>query len=268
MPDQSDVAGAVAAAAAGMLYPDGASRPSAVGATCRVFRGAVVAPALEADAPAGIVQAAVTPVDGTWRDTSRFEDEWQVLRVAAPGLTVEVAGDTVTFGGVPRLGDAAGLRADGRTYVARVGRGDDPALVAAVLAGLVRADRPALVAGASVQVPGAADVLGRVAADGAGGRELRRQTQTFRIAVHAPGFALRDRVAALVEQGFALQPFLDVGGWACRVLPAGGATTDDGPAGLWRRDVLLSIEWPTTAEADLPSMLFGVSGLNAGVVVG
>ena len=90
MPDQSDVAGAVAQAAAGMLYPDGASRPSAVGATCRVFRGAVVAPALEADATAGIVQAAVTPVDGTWRDTSRFEDAWQVLRAPAPGLTVDL----------------------------------------------------------------------------------------------------------------------------------------------------------------------------------
>ena len=266
MPDQSEMAGAVAAAVVGMLYPQGAAAASAVGATCRVFRGAAVAPAVEADASAGIVQVAVGPVDGTWRDTSRFEDFWQVLQVAAPGITVAVDGDTVTFGGVPRLGDAAGLRADGRTYATRVRQGDEPALVAAVLAGLVRADRPALVTGPAVQLPGASDVLGRVAADGGGGRELRRQVQTFRAAVHAPDFSTRDRVAALVEQGFALQQFMDVRGWACRVLPGGGATTDDGAAGIWRRDVLLLIEWPTTVEADLPSMLFGVSGLNAGTM--
>ena len=265
MPDQSEVADALAAAVADMLYP---AEGPAVEAVCRVFRGSVVAPALEADLAAGAVQLAVSPVDGTWRDASRFGDEWQVLRHGAPGVSVSVAGETVRFGGVPGPGDAVGVRVDGAAFTHRVRDGEDAAAVAATVAALVRAVRPAVLSGTEVALPGGRGLLARAARDGAGGRELRRQVQSFRVAVHAPGFAPRDAVAGLVERGFAAVQFLPVGGWACRVLPGGGATTDDGAAGAWRRDVLLSVEWPTTVEADLAAMLFGVSGLNAGETVG
>ncbi len=263
MPDQSDVEDALAALVAGALYPAGPSRASVVGSVVRVFRGWPVASALAADLAAEVVQVAVQPVANSWRDASRYSNEWQVTRTGVPTMVGEVVDEAVQFTGQAAAGQVAGLRVDGRAYAYRVRDGDAAGLVAAVLADLVRADRPAVLSGARVELPGGVGLAARVVADGFGGQELSRQTMGFRVAVWAPDFATRDRVAACIERALAGTPFLDVRGWGCRMLPGGGAVTDEGaPAGMWRRDAVATIEFPTVAEADLSSMLFGVSVVN------
>ena len=61
----------------------------------------------------------------------------------APTLTAVAGGGAVTFGGSAGPGQVAGLLVDGVAYAYRLRDGDTPGAVAAELAALVRADRPA-----------------------------------------------------------------------------------------------------------------------------
>ncbi len=268
MPDLSDVEGALAALVSGALYPLGVEAASSVGADCRVFRGWPVAAALETDVAAGVTQIAVQALPGTVRDRTRYQADEQVIQVGSPTLNVESGADWVSFGGVAGLGQVAGLRVDGQAYAYRVREDDTVGVVAAALAALVRVDRPALLAGSVVTLPGGRGVVGRVAADGSAGRELRRQVMAFRVSVWAPGWEVRDRVSGCIDRALAAVGFLDVGGWGCSVRSAAGASSDEGSsAGIWRRDLGVLVEFPTVAEGDAPTMLFGVASENGVAVV-
>jgi len=262
MPDQADVEEALAVAVAGALYPLGVSGASAVGITCRVYRGWPTAAGLEADLAAGVAGAAhvtVQPVAGSFRDTTRFAAEWQGVAPAST-LSAVAEGEAVSFAGVAAAGQVAGVLVDGAAYAYRVRAGDTPGVVAAVLAELVRADRPAELRGDGFLLPGGVGIAARVVTDGSGGTELRRQSAVFRVTVWCGGPQARDRVAGCVDLALAAVQFLDVGGWGCWVRLSGGAVVDEGSAaGVWRRDLMVRIEYPTVAAGALPSMLFGVA---------
>ena len=253
MPDQSDVEQALAALAADALADD----PAGV----RVYRGWPRAAALEADLQAGRAHLTVTPGGGP-RDTTRYPVEWQGA-VPAPTLQATILNEMVSFTGQGGPGQVAGLRVDGRDYAYRLRDGDTPGLVAAVLAAQVRVDRPALLHGTSVLLLDGRGILARVVADGAGGTELRRQVQPMRLTLWCPAPDVRDRLAAAVDLALAAAAFLDVGGWGCRVRASGGSVTDDGAAaGVWRRDLVVAVEYPTVADAALPTMLWGVTAVD------
>ncbi len=259
MPDQADIEQALAALGAEALRDD----PAEV----RVYRGWPRAASLEADLQAGRAHLSVTP-GGAARDATRYLAEWRGV-VPAPTLQAAVDGEAVTFGGVAGPGQVAGLRVDGVAYACRLRDGDTPGAVAAVLAGLVRVDRPVELHGAAVTLPGGRGLLARVMADGAGGTELRRQVQPMRMSLWCPVPAVRDRLAALLDLAAAASPMLDVGGWACRVRAAGGVTTDEGAAaGVWRRDLVYSVEYPTVLAKALPTMLWGTVSAGDRVAVG
>ncbi len=259
MPDQADVEEALAAAMAGALYPLGADRASAVRNVCRIYRGWPTAAALEADLDAGVAHVTVQPVAGSWRDTTRFAAEWQGA-VPASTLTVAVSGEAVSFSGAAAVGQVAGVLVDGASYAYRVRAGDSLGVVAAVLAQLVRVERPAVLQGDGFLLPGGLGIVARVVVDGFGGTELRRQRTGFRVGVWCGDPGVRDRVAACVDLALAEVQFLDVGGWGCWVQALGGSVVDDGSAaGVWRRELMYSVEYPTVLVGSLPSMLFGVA---------
>ncbi len=159
MPDQADIEQALAALGAEALRDD----PAEV----RVYRGWPRAASLEADLQAGRAHLSVTP-GGAARDATRYPMEWQGV-VPAPTLRAAVDGETATFGGVAGPGQVAGLRVDGVAYACRLRDGDTPGAVAAVLAGLVRVDRPVELHGAAVN----AAWWARVAGAGRGGWRRR-----------------------------------------------------------------------------------------------
>lgn len=267
MPDRADVEQALATLIAVALYPEGPGGASAVGAMCRVYRGWPVVAALEADLAAGNVHVTVQPVAGSIRNTTRYSLEWQG-RIPAATMWAEVAGELVGFVGTAAVGQVAGVAVDGRTYAYRVRAGDTAALVAAVLAGLVRANRPAVLRGATILLPGGRGIVARVVVDGQGGREVRRQQSVFRVTLWCPDAGTRDRVAAFVDLALADVAFLDVGGWGCRVRLSGESSTDEASAGrAWRRDLLYMVEYPTVSEGSLPAMLFGIADVNGVVSV-
>ncbi len=263
MPDQSDVEAALAGFLAGVLYPEGAAQATVMGPVCRVFPGWPVAAALEADLAQGVVQVSVVAMPEHRRDTTRYPVETVVTRAPVATLVARVAGDGVVFSGVAAPGQVAGVRVDGRPYSYRIQAGDDAGAVAAALAALVRVDRPAALVGVAIGLPGGVGVVARVVTDGSGGAEVRRQVVAFRVSVWAPSVSVRDQVAAALDVALASVTFLDVDGWGCRVRGGAGAATDQGgAAGIWRRDVGVSVEFPTASTGALPAMLFGVDGVN------
>ncbi len=263
MPDRSDVEQALAGLVADVLYPNGFMSDSVIGAVCKIYRGWPVANALETDLEQGLVHVSVVPVAGAVRDRTRYSTEWQGVSPPAT-VTATVSGDFVTFTGFGGSGQVAGIRVDGRAYGYRMRDGDSAALVAAALAMQIRADRPAIANGSSVYLLNGRNIIARVVTDAHGGQEFRRQEGQFRVSFWCPDPAVRDAIVGLVDTALATQAFIDVGGWACRLQLSGESSTDDGAvAGLWRRDLLYSVEFPTVTTETLPTMLFGIAEVNA-----
>ena len=263
MPDQSSVERALAQTVAAIFYPNGPDEPSALGPDVRIYRGWPSPPQLDADLAAGRLNITVQAVSGSARNTTRFSDEWSA-DVVPPTLTAAVVGTTATFVGDAAPGQLAGLLIDGAAWVHRTRRGDTPALVAASLAAQVRPVRPAQLVGASVTFPGAGRVTARTVADATATRELRRQEATFRLTAWCPSPEVRDEALVLLDAGLAERRVLDVDGVPCRLRYAGTASSDDEQAaGLYRRDLLWDIDYPTTARAQLPTQLFGTAATNA-----
>jgi hypothetical protein len=270
MADQSDVEQALVARIVTALYPAGADAGSVVGATCRVYRGWPNAAALDADLGANRVNVTVFPDGAGGRNTTRWPDQFTDAPSVAAALSVLVAGSTATIFGSAAAGQVVGLMVDTQTVAHRTTDGDTPELVAAILAAMIGnpADgrgRPVQVAGASLTIPGAGLLLGRVVADQSVLSETRRQCQPFRISAWCSNASSRDSVCAAVDGALAGLAFID--------LPDGTAgnlrylsTTDFDQslnARLYRRDLLYSVDYATTQTQTLPSMLFGTVTIAA-----
>ena len=268
MPDRANVEQALAALISTIVYPSGVDVAGLIETGCRIYRGWPVPRLLEEELAQGVVHVSVQPVGGTTRDRTRYGSDWQGFSPAAT-LSGVVNGDVVTFSGTGGPGHVAGVRVDGHAYSYRMRSGDSTALVAAALAEQVRADRPAVAVGSDLYVVAGLGLLVRVVTDGVGGRELRRQSAVFRITFWCPDPATRDLVVAAVDSSMAGALFIDVGGWACRLQLSGESSTDEGSAGgVWRRDLLYSVEYPTTASETLSAMLFGIADVNGVPFVG
>lgn len=257
MADQSDVESALVAFAAGALYPNGTDAPPVTAALTRVYRGWPDAAALDADLAAGWVNVSIFPEPGG-RNTTRYMDEWLLVASAVPTLGASVVGETITFAGTADPGQLAGVLADGSTYVYRTQLGDFPPLVASNLAAAMRADRIVLLSGASISVPGAGLLRARVVAEQPALLQTRRQEQRFRITCWCPDPATRDATASAIDAALAQLRFIALpDGSSGRLLFRSNAVTDRAEdATLYRRDLVYSVEYPTTLAALLPTMLF------------
>ena len=259
MADQSDVEIALVGAIASALYPQDISAPSIVAATCRVYRGTPTSAALSADLAAGVVNVTVIPDASAQENTTRFPDEPRIISSAVPGLTIGVDGVTATLAGQATMGQVAGLLVDNLAVVHRIQAGDSPALVAATLGTYLRSRRLVLVNGASITMPGARAVIGRVVSDQVVQRETRRQQQRFKVSVWCPSPSLRDLVAATIDQAFSASLWLPlVDGTSGYLRAISSAVLDQSQnTNLYRRDLTYSVEYPTVITTIVPSMIFG-----------
>lgn len=270
MADQSDVEQALVTLIVGVLYPAGADAGSVVGATCRVYRGWPNAAALDADLATGRVNVTVFPDAAGGRNTTRWPDQYTDNPAISPDLSVLVAGNSATIFGDATPGQLVGLMVDTQAVVHRTVAGDTPELVAAVLAEAIRhpsdgRGRPAQLAGASLTVPGAGLLLGRVVADQSVLRETRRQSQPFRVTAWCPSPASRDNVCAAVDAALSAQSFLDLPDGSAGNLRYLSTTVFDQSlnARLYRRDLVYAVDYATTLIETLPSMLFGTVTIAA-----
>jgi len=259
MADQSDVEAALTHLVSSVIYPDGTSAPSILGVDCRIYRGWPNSAALNADLAAKRVNITVFPEPRQQLNTTRWSSEFMPVATVVPALTVGVDGNAATFGGSAAPGQVAGLLADNMAVVHRTETGDTPAMVAAVLASYLRTQRAAVLSDATVTVPGARLLIGRVVADQRFTEELRRQLQRFRITCWCPDPASRDAAAAAADVALAAQPFIALpDGTQGRLRFVSSAVFDQSQdAQLYRRDLVYSVDYSTTQTTTLPSMIFG-----------
>jgi hypothetical protein len=271
MADQSDVETVLTQLVSGVIYPQGADAPSILGAACRIYRGWPNSAALNADLAARRVNITVFPDARQQLNTTRWTTEFMPATPVTPTLTVNVSGNVATFAGGAGPGQLAGLLADNLAVVHRTEAGDTPELVAAILASYLRTQRAAVLDGATVTVPGARLLIGRVVADQSFTEELRRQRQRLRITCWCPDPASRDAAAVAVDTALAARPFIALpDGTQGRLLFVSSSVFDQSQdAQLYRRDLVYSVDYSTTQVTTLPSMIFGDTMLaanGAGVV--
>ncbi len=259
MADQSDVEAAIVAAVTAILYPNGTSADGLLGQTVKIYRGWPHTAALRSDLAAGTLNVTVFPKAHTSRNTTRWAEGLVPTATAAPSLTVSVNGTSATFAGSAAAGQLAGLLVNSLAVVHRTVAGDTPDLVAATLGQLLRAQRIALVNGATVAVPGAALLLGRVVADQPVLRWTRSQLQQFLISCWCPDPGSRDGVAAAIDAALSSVGFIALGDGSSGRLRYVGTTEFDQSqdAALYRRDLIYSVDYLTTVADVLPSMIFG-----------
>ena len=264
MADQSDVETALVSLIAAALYPQGPDQPSPIGPLCRIYRGWPIASALDADLASGAVHVTVFPSTDA-RITTRYPIDFATAPTTPTPLQAAISGVSVTFSGSADAGQIAGIAVGPRTYVYATVAGDSPSLVAANLAVLARADQIVDLSGATLTIPGASRLTARVVARVAAVSELRRQVQSFRVTCWCPSPAIRDQVASAIDLALAQSLFIALpDGTGGRLLSAGGATIDRAEdAALYRRDLVCSVEYPTTITQIQPAMLYGAGIVNA-----
>jgi hypothetical protein len=174
----------------------------------------------------------------------------------------------VMFGGSAALGQVAGILVGGQigqSYAYRTQAGDNPSLVAANLATLVRANAIVQLSGSTLTIPGVGDLTARVVADASAQQEIRRQEQIFRVTCWCPTPTSRDAAAIAIDQALAQSIFITLADGSMGKLTYAGTTVFDQSqdALLYRRDLLYQVEYPTIIIASQPAMLFGDLLLNA-----
>jgi len=263
MADQSEVEAALVALASLALYPNGVGAPSVPGPNCRIYRGWPQSAALDTDLRAGTINVTVFAGHGAGRLTTRYYDDWNSIPVT-PTLSVQVTGSSVSFAGQAQVGQLAGVRAGGRSYVYRIQPADNVDAIAANLAVLVRADQIVQLSGATLTIPGISDLLARVVTDAPATKETRRQSQAFRITCWCPTPTMRDDAAIAIDQSLAAVTFIDLpDGSAGRLVYSGTTIFDQSrDALLYRRDLLYMVEYATMIADLQPAMLFGDLQLN------
>lgn len=209
-----------------------------------------VAASVAAPPVRAIVSAFAAP--GRFRDTTRYPLEWTAFQQPTPTLAIAVSGTAATISGTPGGGQVValiiGFAASRKAYAYAVQANDTLASVAANLAALIAVDTAATASGATITVPAAFSLIGRVGVVGVAMKELRRQMQRFWLTIWAPSPAVREAVAAPIAVGLANTDFLTLAdGTAARVVPCGDDLLDDPQkANLYRRCLAYDIEYPTT----------------------
>jgi len=264
MADESDVESALVGLAATALYPNGINQPSVPGPDCRIYRGWPNSSALDTDLAAGRINVTIFPMRGHERTTTRFTQIWAGIPVQ-PTLTALVSGVSVTFSGIAGEGQVVGLLVDGQGYAYRIQVGDSPALVAANMAALARANSIVQLSGSTLSIPGAGSLRARVVADAFAQQEIRRQEQIFRVTCWCPTPATRDSTAIAIDLSLAQFTFLTFADASQGKLAYSGTTIFDQSqdALLYRRDLLYQIEYATVVIASQPAMLFGDLLINS-----
>ncbi len=225
-----------------------ARRHARIAATIRIYRGWPNTAALDADLAAGRVNVTVFPVPGATRNTTRYAPDWLPDPVT-PTLTVTVAGATATFAGTADPGQLAGLLVEGRLRPPhrrrrhpRPGRRHPRRRHHA---------HPAALPPAPASPARRRHLVARTAADATAAQELRRQQQAFRITAWCPTPDLRDAACEAIDVACAATPFLTLAGGSAGRLRFASTTTFDHrqDAALYRRDLLYTVEFPTTQVA-------------------
>ena len=258
MADLSDVETALVGIVSMAIYPNGVGCAVPICQSTRVFRGWPSDAQIAKDRAAGGTDISITTVPDSVRNTTRWPIEITVLPRQS-SLAVASSGNSATFSGIATTGDTAGILVGQAAYIYTAQTGDSAALVAAALGDLIRVNTICWVSQASMTVPGVTSLTARVAGHIDTLEEWARQEELFRISVWAPNPASRDATGALITQLVAETVFLTLAdGTGGRVRLHNISNIDsDQAASIYRRDIIVAVEYGTTLIRSNPTMLFG-----------
>jgi hypothetical protein len=319
MADISDVEAGMASLVAEVLYPAGtggsggygmgsaggwdiaaaygnptALQVSAAGLPVRIYRGAATAQQLDKDTAAGIAHVTVFQGLGMIRLGAGDLDPDISIPGPAPTIDAAVAGNLVTLTGTATAGNLVGLMVDGLPYVYAVQASDNPASIAAALAGMISAgditadDGSLLVddggnpwtlgdsvaigsisGGVTMTIGTTAPVIARTGSMGQSIRRTRQQTAVIKLICWAPTPQARDAICSVVDAKLSDLRWMQLADQKAYVKLAGTSSNDlTSKAALWRRDLDYHVTYQTTLITAAPPLLFGQLDLtSAGAAV-
>ena len=258
MADLSDVENAMVFEVTAALYPQGVAQASAVGSTCRVYRGWPSTGGLNSDLAAGIVNVTVFPairpdeLPGPYLDMS-------YTSTSSVALIATVTGQSVSFSGSVVGNQTVGLLVDRRPFSLKTNAGDTLENIAANLVLLIGAERIVTVSGATLTIPGAGTLMARVVTNATVLQGLRRQRKEIQVNCWCPTVVLRDAVCKIVDNALANSPFIELADdTKAHVLYTSTQVYDQSQnALLYRRDLYYRCEYTVISSAVATVMLFG-----------
>jgi hypothetical protein len=262
MADTSDVEAAVVVMLGQAVYPVGQFSNLQAAAQVNIQRGWPTEAEIRTAVANNMILVRVHAVIGLSRDTTRYPRDWVDQTQSTPTLIATVSGDSITFSGVPALGQFVGVTSPdyATTYVVAA----DDTLVT-VVEGLAGEIVGATAFGNILNLPASVyppQVV--VTQSGTSVAEAGRADQLFCIAVWAPSPALRDAIMQLIFPAVDYNYRLALADGTTAVLMGCQATGPDdvpGRAGEWRRDLRVSYDFAVTYAQQFPPVTVSLSSL-------
>ena len=242
-------------------YPLGIENDSATSMPIKIYRGWPANKTLNADLLFGTQTVTVFSQPNSTHNTSRYARIWRTVAETAPTVTIAVVGNTATLGGEGGGGQAIGLIVYGVGYAYSLTDEDTLATAALALASLIPGGSAQ---GAVITVAGGGPLQARVVGSGVAEMETRRQQQGLMVSVWCPTPAGRDNLAAVIDNALSDVDWLSLAdGTVGRLLYHGTVETDESEnANLYRRNLIYTVEYPTTLRMSGAQMLFGIGTLS------
>jgi hypothetical protein len=258
MADISDVENAIVGVVLAALYPNGLSHTSAVGATCRVYRGWPAPSGLNSDLAAGIANVTVFPASASGEVPDVYFNE-PSFNISPTTWIATVTAQDVAISGTAGGTQIIGLLIDGVPFSYRTSGNDTTDSIAANLSMLINVNRICVLSGSTLTLPGARSLIARVAANATVTNGVRRQRREIQIISWCPSPGLRDSLCKIVDIALATSPFIELSDTT--VAHGHYVSThvydQSQNALLYRRDLCYRYEYTTIDSVAAPVMLFG-----------
>lgn len=261
MSDVSEVTQTLVGLIAGFLYPNGASSPSAIGVSCRVFAGWPLPSQLQEDMKEGLCDISVYPWPGE-RNTTRYLLRETVTQIQPKTLAIEGIGLTATLSGtIPPASNphVVMIFANEQPYAYAVLPTDTIQSICAALAALIVVDVLGTFSTTnSVVLPfGARLGACEVGTTATVMTEITRQEKQFHVIIWAPKPQMRAAVGRFIDPALKVLTFITLpDGSGGRIRYVGNTETDVvSKEGAYRRDLIYTVEYPTMRTIVAPQVL-------------
>lgn len=269
MADLSDVLNAMVGLATGAVYPLGAPYTEAHGGPpvdTTIYAGwpdgatldedLGIKPALGGGAKLLHVSVYARPEE---KDTTRWPSTWSETQPDANTYFATVAGQTVTISGAapnPQRQQNVAIGIDVTPYSFQANAGETAFQVAAGLLALIQVDIPgASRVGGVITIPTPYRIrFARVGGIGSALRYISQQEKKFQLTIWTDTDANRTLLAKLIEPVFADEARLVLAdGSIAHMRRVSGTNSDKSERqGAYRRDLVYSVEYATTAQVAAP----------------
>lgn len=235
----------------------------------RVFRGWPLDQQLSDDLRAGVSNIGIFSNPGMSKNTSRFLRSMTTAVVSTPTatMTAVASGKTVTFAGTASINEVIGIGCVAFGYSYRLQVGDTPTSVAAIFA----VNMPSATSvGAVLTIDTTHPVTVAYGADVTSLTELSRQVQLIRVSTWSPTTLKRDNICSALEPAILFQDrFVFAENSISGPITSVGTHVDDcvGLEGMWRRDLIFSIEYATNYKIIQPTYVLGETTGPAAVFI-